>query len=264
MFDIHLHTTYSFDSDARPRELIDSAKRAGLGGICFTDHWDVGYDSINEEKIVPGEYAECDLRDLRSDSGFLVYCGIELSPMDSVLDRVKKEMPGERFDCVILAAHYVEKVPQVRYDGFFANRPKKDAYGRYLSTLISLMKQYGDYDVLGHYDYISRYSPYPDPLMRYADHEDEFDELFAMLIKSGKALEINTGKLRRTGRELPTDKRVLLRYRSLGGELACIGSDAHSAGGAGYMFREYREMLLECGFTSLVHYVNREPVFEKI
>jgi histidinol-phosphatase (PHP family) len=264
LIDIHLHTTHSADSTAKPSELIGKAREAGLAGICFTDHWDVGYDSINEEKIVPYDYARCDLRDLRSDSGFLVYCGIELSPMDHVLDRVRCEMSDASFDCVILAAHYVEKVPQVRYDGFFLDRPKKDAYGRYLSTLISLIRLYGDFDVLGHFDYISRYCPYEDTLMRYADHADSFDELFALLIENDKALEVNTGKHIYRGAGLPIDGDILRRYRSLGGELICLGSDAHDRNGAGYMFAEYRGVLLDCGFSATVHYAGRKPVFTRL
>jgi histidinol-phosphatase (PHP family) len=245
-------------------DIIARAKDKGLSGVCFTDHWDVGYDSINEEKIIPREYAACDLRDLRADGDFCVYCGIELSPMEHVLDRVRDEMPDTGFDYVILAAHYVETVPQVRYDEFFVNRPKKDAYERYLSTLISLIRRYDDYDALGHFDYISRYSPYPDPLMRYGDHPDLFDELFTVLIKDNKTLEINTGKHRVTDSGLPFDKQILLRYRELGGELVCLGSDAHDAAGVGQMFYEYKEVLTDCGFSAVVHYSGRKPVFRKL
>ena len=268
MIDNHVHTTYSVDSTAKPLELIEKAKDVGLSGICFTDHWDVGYDSINEEKIIPYEYSRCDLQKLRHEGDFegdfKVFCGIEIAPMAHVADRVKSEMSDTDFDFILLSAHYVDDVPQVRYDSYFIDRNKKDVYDRYLATLISLIGWYDDYDALGHFDYISRYSPYPDPLMCYDDHKDLFDELFVELIKKNKALEINTGKHRIRKGHLPIDIRIMQKYRELGGELICLGSDAHASYGVGYLFYEFREILYECGFKSLVHYNKRKPVFTKI
>jgi len=265
MNDIHLHTIYSVDSSARPGDLIAKSKDTGLSGICFTDHWDVGYEGFNTERIIPREYAKCELRGLRSESGFKVFCGIEVSPMPAVLDRVREEMADTAFDFVMLSAHFVGDVPQCRFNGFYSGRTKKEAYGRYLSTLIDLIKQYGgDFDALGHYDYISRYSPYPDQLMRYADHEDEFDELLTLLISGNKALEVNTGKRTLRNNELPLDKKVLARYRELGGDLICLGSDAHRASDAGYLFNEYAELIRGCGYKYAVYYCDRKPVYEKL
>ena len=264
LFDNHVHTTYSADSAAKPGDIIAGAKAEGLSGICFTDHWDVGYDSVNRENIVPYEYSRCDLRGLRREGGFSVYCGIEIAPMDHVLDRVREEMADAEFDFVMLSAHYVEDVPQMRYDGFFQGKAKKDAYDRYLSTLISIMGKYYDFDALGHFDYITRYSPYDDPLMRYGEQAEKLDELFSVLIRLGKALEINTGKHNERISGIPLDRRVLERYRELGGELVMLGSDAHRAADVGFKFGDYRPLLIECGFPYAVHYVSRKPVFTKL
>ena len=41
LWDTHMHTHFSFDSEADSLELIQAAKKAGLAGICFTDHLDL-------------------------------------------------------------------------------------------------------------------------------------------------------------------------------------------------------------------------------
>jgi histidinol-phosphatase (PHP family) len=265
LYDNHLHTRFSADSFAEPSDVISRAKEIGLTGVVFTDHWDVGYESLNAENIVPAEYAKGELRDYRTAGGdFGVLNGIELGPMPHVLDRVRRAMSGVRFDFVLLSAHYVDDVPQSHIDTFFRKYPKAEAYSRYLSTLKNLVELYGDYDALGHFDYVSRYAPYPDPLMRYRECADDFDALFSVLIRQNKALEINTATYRKLGARFPFDREILRRYRELGGELICLGSDAHRARDTGTEFFVFRDILLDCGFSSVVHYEDRAPVFEKL
>ena len=41
--DYHMHTKFSGDSEADPREHIQQAIKLGLDEICFTDHRDFDY-----------------------------------------------------------------------------------------------------------------------------------------------------------------------------------------------------------------------------
>lgn len=41
MFDYHMHTRISFDSDADPIAMLRAAEAAGLEEICFTEHYDI-------------------------------------------------------------------------------------------------------------------------------------------------------------------------------------------------------------------------------
>ncbi|MBQ1917215.1 MAG: PHP domain-containing protein, partial [Lachnospiraceae bacterium] len=43
LYDTHMHTRFSADSDAEPADMIAAAKKRNLGGICFTDHLDIDY-----------------------------------------------------------------------------------------------------------------------------------------------------------------------------------------------------------------------------
>ena len=43
LWDTHMHSQYSGDSDAPQEDMIRAAIRAKLPGICFTDHLDIDY-----------------------------------------------------------------------------------------------------------------------------------------------------------------------------------------------------------------------------
>lgn len=43
LWDTHMHSQFSGDSEAPQEEMISSAIEKGLAGICFTDHLDIDY-----------------------------------------------------------------------------------------------------------------------------------------------------------------------------------------------------------------------------
>lgn len=43
LWDTHMHSQFSGDSEAPQEEMISSAIKKGLAGICFTDHLDIDY-----------------------------------------------------------------------------------------------------------------------------------------------------------------------------------------------------------------------------
>jgi predicted metal-dependent phosphoesterase TrpH len=66
LIDLHAHTyPYSDDSHLNPEELIERAKRAGLDGICFTEHdW---------------HWKDEDVARLSREHGFPIFHGMEIS-----------------------------------------------------------------------------------------------------------------------------------------------------------------------------------------
>ena len=66
LIDLHAHTwPYSDDSDLKPEELIQQAKRSGLDGICFTEHdW---------------HWKEEDMARLSDEHDFPIFHGMEIS-----------------------------------------------------------------------------------------------------------------------------------------------------------------------------------------
>ena len=46
--DYHLHSSFSDDSDANIKDIIQSAKHKGMTSICITDHYDMDFPVIKE------------------------------------------------------------------------------------------------------------------------------------------------------------------------------------------------------------------------
>jgi len=67
-FDMHIHSTYSRDASASPRDILDHAKRIGLDGIAITDH-----------NAIDGSL---EARALSKEFGLTVVRGVEISAQE--------------------------------------------------------------------------------------------------------------------------------------------------------------------------------------
>ena len=94
----------------------------------------------------------------------------------------------------------------------------------------------GDFDVLGHLDYVVRYGIEQEKEYSYRKFADEIDEILKILIKRGKGLEINMAGLKYGLPFAHPHPDILKRYRELGGEIITVGSDAHRPEHIAYEF----------------------------
>ena len=75
------------------------------------------------------------------------------------------------------------------------------------------------------------------------------------VIASGKAIELNTCKYHPGS---AADYEGILRaYHELGGELVTVGADAHSPENVARAFPEGHELLRQCGFRYVTHFIGR-------
>ena len=169
-------------------------------------------------------------------------------------------MSANSFDQIIASVHYLENSDPY-YGGYFKGKDCRQAYGNYLETIYKEAVALKDFDIIGHYDYVARYAPYPQDSITYKEFGDIFDSIFRFLIENGKGLEINTKSCTGSkGRKTPIDLDVLIRYREMGGEIISLGSDSHSAIYVGEGFNEAAEMLRSLGFRWTSHYEKRQLV----
>lgn len=269
LFDAHNHCQFSFDGKQTTVELSSKAAyEKGLGGIVFTDHCDIfvpqeclDYESVQPQDFdIAGQQAEIDRVQALFGEEFRVLKGIEIGMNDSSRDEINVVLAGHCFDQVIASIHYLENSDPY-YGGFFTGRDWKNAYGTYLETIYKEIVALKDFDIIGHYDYVARYAPYPVDSIRYRDFSDIFDTIFRYLIENGKGLEINTKSSNGGyGRKTVLDHEVLLRYRELGGEIISLGSDSHAPANVAESFAENAAMLRSLGFRWSSHYEKRQLV----
>ena len=269
LFDNHNHSQFSFDGK---RSSVESAARAaasqGLGGIAFTDHCDFFVPEMKsmfeepkqEDFNIPQQQEEISRVQGILGDGIKILKGIEVGMYEDCHEEIRKVLSDNSFDQVLASVHYIEKTDPY-YGGYYDGKEWKQAYGNYLETIYREMTWLGDFDIMGHYDYIVRYAHYPVTSIRYQDFSDIFDEMFRYLIHEGKALEINTKSYEgHRGRVVELDKNVLLRYREMGGELISLGSDSHEPSRVGAGFLHHAAMLKSLGFRWTAHYESRKLV----
>lgn len=298
--DCHNHTNFSCDASHTAEETFQAARNRGLGGVCITDHFDLHVVDgvINQERSgvwgsdtgwtpIPTHHLTdcCELWEQRSarlrctDVSFKQLFGVELGCYPGSSVQLKQFAEACSFDQVTGSMHtFSGSDLNVVYDDLY-RLPQGDVYRNYLRDCIELVREHTQIDVLGHFDYVSRYAVgYDDPKMYYHDFSDEFDELFKLLIDRGVALEVNTAytkvRMRRAGVDMShqmlapqrfsdatymMDAQILQRYNELGGSLIVLGSDSHKPEDTGLFFMQHIEHLRRLGFTSLTYFVQRQP-----
>lgn len=261
-YDMHTHSTFSTDSEMSMIDAVNQAIAIGLTGIAFTDHLDVDYVNYpNDFHYDFNDYFQhvetiIDNQKNKIDIIKAVEVGLQPHVINETISRTR----GFNFDYKIGSTHIINRKDPYEYGYFSENVVKRDSYIEYLEEIIKNINLYYDYDALGHFDYLVRYAPFKDSIMYYKDFSDYFDEILKFIINKNIALEINTG----TYRTVPLDKNILIRYKDLGGELITIGSDAHATTKIGCLFKEYVNIIKECGFNNLYYYKNRQPIGYKI
>ncbi len=267
--DSHVHTKhFSGDGKMTAEELTKAAVSSGIDSLVITEHYDDDFPHDMEGPMIFDlfEYYSTYLKWVKdAPAGLDIRLGIELGYRTHLVKRYSKLVNRIPFDSIILSNHLFDgKDPYFFRDCY--EKDKKTLHREYISSLAEMAERCTFYDILGHFDYIVRYSPDKDPVMRYMDCPDEFDRLFNALIRNGKSLEINTRtiqKLRRAGVvdvESFPDPAALLRYRQLGGERITIGSDAHETSGLAALFTETIAYLRELGFLFNSTYVRRKEI----
>jgi histidinol-phosphatase (PHP family) len=230
MFDTHLHTDFSSDSSMTWREAQAAARRLGLG-LIITEHLDLEYP-VNPNAFLFDfdEYFNA-IGPYRSEELLL---GVELGLRSECREENRRLLAGRPFDEVIGSIHVVDGM-DVYGREFTERRAKSVSYGRYLAAMLECVREFDDFDTLGHVDYICRYAAYTDPEIHLAEFHEEWSEICRALLAKDKVLEINT---RRLGdkQAVAALKPLYRRFKELGGQYVTIGSDAHRAAAVGSMF----------------------------
>lgn len=264
MFDYHVHTCYSQDADVPLSAQLDAAVRAGFKEICFTDH--VDFDLIADGKPF---YPPADLNALKEELKAIaplypsvkVKRGAEVSFCDKrCAEAAKDYIKNADLDFVIGSLHVIDGVDTYTHE-FYVGKTKEQAYRLYLSTLANVIRTNSYFCAMGHYDFVTKYAPYPDRSLSYSFAPDLFDAIFTYLIQNGKTLELNTSAWL-NGPNWGLD--VYKRFSELGGEFVTVGSDAHRSSRVGARFDEAYELLRAAGIRYVATYDKMKPTMHRI
>lgn len=262
IWDTHLHTSFSGDSDARPSDMAEQACRLGLKGICITDHLDPDYP--DEPELFMLDLPAYDVQVHRLAESFCgrlpIRFGLEfgLQPhLGEYLHRTAQQFP---FDFIIGSSHVVNGMDPY-YPAYYEGRSERDAYMEYFESILKNLQTCRDFDVYGHIDYVVRYGPDRNTNYSYREYSDILDEILCELIHLGKGIEINTAGFKYGLGHPNPEEDIIRRYRELGGEIITIGADGHSPDTIAWDFARVPDILKSCGFRYYTVFQNRQPEF---
>ncbi|MEN6566928.1 MAG: histidinol phosphate phosphatase [Veillonellales bacterium] len=253
LFDTHMHTKFSTDSQMRLEEAVAKARELNLG-ITVTEHMDLAYPEPQAFLLdIEGYFREYEK--YRSDELLL---GIEIGMRTDCREDNRQIAAGHAFDYVIGSIHVIDNV-DIYCESFYRSRSKEEVYGQYFNAMIDCLETYEFIDCLGHIDYIARYGRYDDPEIYYDQFKDSIDRILGILAGQGKALEINTRRLDNRER-IENILPVYRRFHDLGGRLVTVGSDAHKPKDIGKGMKLALQLAGECGLKA-VRFKDRKPEY---
>ena len=273
--DMHMHTWFSTDSEACPRDMADEAVRKGLKTICFTDHFDKDDLEWGEEGIFDVDAYFVEMQKLQEEyAGKLnIRIGIELGLRTYLKDYYEELTKKYPFDFVIGSVHNVpykkDAEGNILYtdpaaEKLFTDRTDKEAYRLMMETTLENVRTSDCFQTLGHLDYVVRYGKSREKEYSYTDYADIIDEILKLLIEKEKGLEVNSAGLKYGLPFAHPHPDVLKHYRELSGEIITIGADAHKPEHIAYDFAKAEEILKSCGFKYYTEFFEQKPVFKQL
>lgn len=267
--DYHMHSHHSGDSEAPMEEMIRAGIAAGLKTICFTEHNDFDYRPLNDEIDHSFELnADSYLYELlglkkKYEGQIELLFGLECGMQPELAKENARFVKEHEYDFVLASVHVCNgKDPY--FPEFFEGKREEEALREYLEETYINIRRFGNFDSLGHLDYMIRYCKQMDRQYEYEKYKDIIDKILMNLIDREKALELNTAGLRKGMNQMHPNREVLVRYRALGGELITVGSDAHRPEDVAADFDRAEELLKSCGFHYYTVYNGRCAMMEKL
>lgn len=244
MRDMHVHTEFSCDSEAKIEDYILEADKRGITTICFTEHVDLntndyGYNYYSAESFW-NKFIEIKSK---SDIGIEVLAGIEFGE-PHLYENQLLELTKYPYDFVIGSIHWIGNMfpcQKVR-----EQYSAKKFYTLYWQEVLKTV-QTGGFDALGHIDFPKRY---------YGEiyyEESVLKEIFRHLEEKDLVIEINTSSLRKGHEQTMPGKELLEIYKANGGRYVTIGSDAHLVEDIGADYMVAKELLKEVGLQEVIY-----------
>lgn len=262
--DVHMHCGFSNDSETRPEDMVESAIAKGLSVICFTDHYDKDNLDWGDEAIFDVESYFQKMIELQEEyrDQIDIRIGAEIGMQPYLAEYYQDFMAQHPFDFVIGSVHSVLE-HDVALD-FFQKHSDPEGYKIYFEEMLQDVQKIKSYDVLGHLDYIVRYSNQGSKGFDLNDYMDIIEEILKQVIAHGKGLEMNMSGLKYGLGAPHPQPEIIKRYRELGGEIITVGADGHIPEHIAYDYHLADDILKSCGFKYYTEFKGRKPLFVKI
>ncbi len=257
--DYHLHSEFSADAHEKIENLCKAAVKQGVAEIAITDHVEFGVHETNDWPDFERRRQAIEECRERFAGQLVLLSGLEMG--QSYLEREAEQdvLKRDRFDFIIGSLHVLPGIGRIGKLDYENGDIEK--YIRVYLDESKKLAQNGDFDVMGHINFLFRYIPKEKQKQFDAcNYKKDYEELFEILISREKGIEINTSGCR-TILEAPMPSLEMIKwYRECGGKIVTVGSDGHSLRSAyAGLERGYKEAR-EAGFEKTAIFRERRLV----
>lgn len=264
--DFHVHSDFSSDSKTPMKTMIENAIEKGVTHLAFTEHID--YDADPSFEIKDWDFDKDRYFNILTDYQLLyqpkikLHFAAEIGLQKQVTKRNQETTQKYPFDFVLASLHTLDR-EDVYHSKYFLEDNYLNAIRAYFEAYYENICTFDDFDTLGHLDLYLRYHKNSKDI-HFSAFSDYVETLMKKIIHMGKGIELNAGGHRYgLGHNNPTDDFLKL-YKSLGGEILTLGSDAHSPDYIADQYEENCQRLKAIGFKYVTTFEKRKAHFHKL
>ena len=246
MFDQHVHSNFSFDSNEDLENYINVCNE---NDIITTEHLDFENPVINykDSSIHYLKYIE-QIKNLNKKYPNKFFSGIEIGYTPNSEKRIEDFLKNKNFNLKLLSIHQ-----NGIYDYMCVNKKliSLDALIKeYFEQMIQALESSIKFDVLGHFEYGLRIIDIS--VIEFDNLASVFlNKIIELIVKKEIAFEVNTKSMYKYKKE-NLYNYMIEKYIREGGRLFTLGSDAHNIKEYAYKFDEAKKFLLSKNIKEII------------
>ena len=247
MFDQHVHSNFSFDSNEDLENYINVSNK---NDIVTTEHLDfanpvvINYEdsSINYLKYIE----EIDSLNKKYSNKF--FSGIEIGYTPNSEKRIEDFLKDKNFNLKLLSIHQ-----NGIYDYMCVNKKLislEALIQEYFEQMIQALESSIEFNVLAHFEYGIRIIDIS--VIDFDSLASKFlNKIIELIVKKEIAFEVNTKSMYKYKKE-NLYSYMIEKYLKKGGKVFTLGSDAHNIKDYAYKFDEARKFLLDRNIKEII------------
>ena len=246
MFDQHVHSNFSFDSNEDLENYINVSNK---NDIVTTEHLDFANPIINYEdsSIEYLKYIE-EITSLNKKYSNKFFSGIEIGYTSNSEKRIEDFLKDKNFNLKLLSIHQ-----NGLYDYMCVNKKLislEALIQEYFEQMIQALESSIEFNVLAHFEYGIRIIDIS--VTDFDSLASKFlNKIIELIVKKEIAFEVNTKSMYKYKKE-NLYSYMIEKYLKKGGKLFTLGSDAHNIKDYAYKFDEARKFLLDRNIEEII------------
>ena len=246
MFDQHVHSNFSFDSNEDLENYINVSNK---NDIVTTEHLDFANPIINYEdsSIEYLKYIE-EIDSLNKKYSNKFFSGIEIGYTPNSEKRIEDFLKDKNFNLKLLSIHQ-----NGLYDYMCVNKKLislEALIQEYFEQMIQALESSIEFNVLAHFEYGIRIVDIS--VTDFDSLASKFlNKIIELIVKKEIAFEVNTKSMYKYKKE-NLYSYMIEKYLKKGGKLFTLGSDAHNIKDYAYKFDEARKFLLDRNIKEII------------